>query len=72
MIEDNKSRKQEERRLYQKELTIFIILLLVIFLIMVFLDKKYPDTIEHRPFEGEVQTYDGSLQRNLSNPLGLE
>ncbi|MBI4845808.1 MAG: hypothetical protein HY810_04965 [Candidatus Omnitrophica bacterium] len=69
---DNKSRKQEERKKGQWEMMAFIIALVIGFVLLVFLDKKFAKKIEYRPFEGEVKTYDGSLNRNLSNPLGLE
>ncbi len=69
---DSKTRKQEYRRKEKKEMVIFVIILIIIFLAAIFLDKKFKRKISRRVFEGEVQTYDGSLQRNITNPLGLE
>ncbi|MCG2710815.1 MAG: hypothetical protein L6416_00540 [Candidatus Omnitrophica bacterium] len=69
---DSKIKKQEYRRKEKKEMVIFIIILIIIFLGAIFLDKKFKRKIPRRKFEGEVKTYDGSLQRNLTNPLGLE
>ena len=69
---DNKTRKQEYREKEKKEMVIFIIILIIVFIAMIFLDKKFKRKIVMREYEGEVQTYDGSLQRNLSNPLGID
>lgn len=69
---DSKTKKQESRKREKKEMMFFIIVLIIIFLAAIFLDKKFKRKIHKREFEGEVQTYDGSLQRNISNPLGLE
>ncbi|MFH1093457.1 MAG: hypothetical protein V1739_04780 [Candidatus Omnitrophota bacterium] len=69
---DIKTKKQEYRKKEKKEMVIFIIILIIIILAAIFMDKKFKRKIPKREFEGEVQTYDGSLQRNLSNPLGLE
>ncbi len=69
---DSKTRRQESRKKEKKDMVIFIIILIVIFFTAIFLDKKFKRKIPRRVFEGEVQTYDGSLQRNISNPLGLE
>ena len=69
---DSKTKKQEHRKREKKEMMIFIIVLIVIILAAIFLDKKFKRKLPKRKIEGEVQTYDGSLQRNISNPLGLE
>ncbi len=69
---NSKIKKQEHRRKEKKEMLIFIIILIVIILGAIVLDKKFKRKIRRREFEGEVQTYDGSLHRNISNPLGLE
>ena len=69
---DSKTRIQEYRRKEKKEMMIFIIMLIIVFLVVIFLDKKFKRKIPRRVFEGEVQTYDGCLQRNISNPLGFE
>lgn len=69
---DPKKRKKEYREKEQKELIFFIIILIVILIAAIFIDKKFKRKIEFKEYDGEVQTYDGSLQRNISNPLGFE
>ena len=69
---DIKNRKQQERKKEKKEMILFVIVLVIIFFAVIFLDRKFKRKIVLREFEGEVQTYDGSLHRNISNPLGLE
>ena len=69
---DNKAKKAKERRREKTEIIFFIVVLLIIFATLIFLDRKFKRRIGYRPFEGEVKTYDGTLHRNLSNPLGSE
>ena len=69
---DSKTKKQAYRKKEEKEMVIFIVILIIVVLGVIFLDKKFKRKIKMREFEGEVQTYDGSLQRNITNPLGLE
>ncbi len=69
---DNKQNRQLYWRRWQRWLITVIVGLLVVLAAFIIIDKKFPKRIERRPFEGEVKTYDGSLQRNLSNPLGSE
>jgi len=69
---DNKSRRQKEHRKGQWELIIFIVALVLIFAFMIIKDKRFPKKLERKRYEGVVPTYDGSLHRNLSNPLGFE
>ncbi|MDD5746315.1 MAG: hypothetical protein PHO30_03525 [Candidatus Omnitrophica bacterium] len=69
---DNKRKKQLQWLRWQQWLISFIVFLLIVFVFLIIIDKKFSKRIERRPFEGEVKTYDGSLQRNLSNPLGSE
>ncbi len=69
---DNKRKKQLQWLRWQQCLISFIVFLLIVFVFLIIIDKKFSKRIERRPFEGEVKTYDGSLQRNLSNPLGSE
>ncbi len=69
---DSKTKKQEYRRKEKQEMMIFLIVLFIIILGAIFLDKKFKQKIHMREFEGEVHTYDGSLHRNITNPLGLD
>lgn len=69
---DSNTKRQEYRKKEKMEMVIFIILLIIVFIVVIYVDKKFKRKITRREFEGEVQTYDGSLQRNISNPLGLE
>ncbi|MFH1460082.1 MAG: hypothetical protein ABIG64_06915 [Candidatus Omnitrophota bacterium] len=69
---ENKQKKEEEHNLFQQELIAVIILLLLIFVIIVLWDKLSTPDIISKPFEGEVPTYNGSLHRNIINPLGIE
>ena len=69
---DNKARKAKERKREKIELIFFIVFLIIIFTALIFLDRKFKRRIGYRPFEGEIKTYDGTLHRNLTNPLGSE
>lgn len=69
---DNKSKRKQQRVKEKNEFIILIILLLLLLAVLIFVDKKFSMKVKSRPYEGEIQTYDGFLQRNLSNPLGLE
>jgi len=63
---------QEKREREQKGLILFIVFLLCILVLLVLRDKIARKTVKFRPFEGEIETYNGSLHRNLSNPMGSE
>ncbi|MBU4305279.1 MAG: hypothetical protein KJ893_06645 [Candidatus Omnitrophica bacterium] len=73
---DNITKKREERKRERWDLILFIILLIAIFIAWVIIDKKFPEQIRSRKYndkyESDVKTYDGSLHRNLANPLGSE
>ena len=71
---DNKQLKQAQREKGKKQLIGFIVLLIILFCYLVFMNKRFRRKIEHKPaeFEEDIKTYDGSLHRNISNPLGFE
>jgi len=71
-VMNNRIKKAKERKKERREIIFFIVFLIVIFAVLVFLDKKFKRRIGYRPFEGEIKTYDGTLHRNLTNPLGSE
>ena len=52
----------------------FIAALLVILLLLMILNNREPPEAEYSPseFEQDIKTYDGSLNRNISNPFGSE
>ena len=69
---DNKQNRRLLWVRWQRLLGFVIIFLLGLFVAMIIIDKKFPQRIKYHPFEGEVGKYNGSLQRNLANPLGSE
>ncbi len=71
---DNKQKKQAQREKERNLIINFIIFLVVLFCVLLFMNKRFKAKIEHKPseFEEDVKTYDGSLHRNISNPFGTE
>jgi hypothetical protein len=71
---NNKRIKQAQRDREKNSIIFFIVALLVILLALMIMNKREPPEVEHKTpeYEQDVKTYDGSLNRNISNPFGSE
>ncbi|MBU1045357.1 MAG: hypothetical protein KJ915_13290 [Candidatus Omnitrophica bacterium] len=71
---DNKHKKLAQREEEKRQFIVLIMFLIILFCGLLFMNKRFRPKINHKPseFEEDVKTYDGSLQRNISNPFGVE
>lgn len=71
---DNRQKKQAQREKERRLIIGFIVFLIAVFCVLLFMNKRFQQKIEHKPseFEEDVKTYEGSLHRNISNPYGAE
>ncbi len=71
---DNKQKRQAQREKEKKQFIAVIVFLVIVFGLLVFMNGRFKRKIVHRPseFEEDIETYDGSLNRNISNPFGSE
>ena len=71
---DNKQKKHDQRLRERNRIILFIISLIAVLAVLIFMNKRFYPKIEHEEssYEEDVKTYEGSLNRNITNPFGSD